>query len=467
MNILQAKLKAIELNPYLRDAIVAMQSIEKDEVGTAAVDKHWRMYWSPSFFETLSIDEAAGIVLHELDHLIDNDPERAASLGVTDKNPHKSMYAEVWNVAADAVINERRRREGVRLPDGAIYPEKVGLAPNMTKEQAFQELLKRQEQQQPQEPQPDNQEPGDSDEQDTQQPADGGGNQDEDSESQTGSDKQSPGSSTASNQGNGQQSGQSGQPQPPSTALSGGNGSGADGLERPWELPAPEEAPYGPDAEQPTEKVGLTPTEANQARRMAAESIKACGKASGNWSELADKILDSKPDPRKVFRKAFRRAMRISSSGSEATYRRPAKRNVSAEVIMPGKMGVQPNMCVILDTSGSMNEKDIALAMGFINKMLKKMGLDQIDLCLGDTELKNSQRVKSKLSTLKLDGRGGTNMGQLVKVAAARKPRPEAIVVITDGYTPWCSPIKIPVFAIVTNAYSTVPSWITGVNLTS
>ena len=75
--------------------------------------------------------------------------------------------------------------------------------------------------------------------------------------------------------------------------------------------------------------------------------------------------------------------------------------------------------------------------------------------------------MKSKLSTLKLDGRGGTNMGQLVKVAAARKPRPEAIVVITDGYTPWCSPIKIPVFAIVTNAYSTVPSWITGVNLTS
>lgn len=58
-------------------------------------------------------------------------------------------------------------------------------------------------------------------------------------------------------------------------------------------------------------------------------------------------------------------------------------------------------------------------------------------------------------------------MGQLVKVAAAKKPRPEAIVVITDGYTPWCSPINIPVFAIVTNAYSSVPSWITSVNLTS
>jgi predicted metal-dependent peptidase len=457
MNIVQAKMHAIARNPYLRDAIVAMKAVESREIDTAAVDKHWRMYWNPDFFAKLNLEEAAGIVLHELDHLIDNDMKRAASLGVTPKNPRLRLYAKLWNMAADAVINERRRREGVQLPDGGIYPETLGLDRNVTKEQAFRTLLDRND-----EPQEDSQQgPGAAnDNQKGGQSGDGGegqagnspGDQDGD---QDGSQSSSQGGSQSGSQGSGGNE--------PSNDRS--NGSGADGIERSWELDPPEEQPYGPGKQPTSGGDGLTETEADTVRRKAAESIKSRGAGAGSWSELADSVLNVDADPRKIFRKAFRRAVRLSASGGTSTYRRPPRQPVMG-LITPGKMGAEPNISVIVDTSGSMSHRDIGMAMGFINKMLKKLGLTELDVAMGDAELKDRRKVRRKLNNLQIVGRGGTHMGKLVELAAKNKPHPEAIVVITDGWTPWCEDVGIPTFAIITqlSGYET-PEWITSVRL--
>ena len=59
-------------------------------------------------------------------------------------------------------------------------------------------------------------------------------------------------------------------------------------------------------------------------------------------------------------------------------------------------------------------------------------------------------------------------MGRLVMGVAEMNPKPDAIVVVTDGYTPWCDKISIPVFAVITDSISdsyTPPKWIRHIDI--
>jgi predicted metal-dependent peptidase len=64
---------------------------------------------------------------------------------------------------------------------------------------------------------------------------------------------------------------------------------------------------------------------------------------------------------------------------------------------------------------------------------------------------------------LELKGGGGTEIDRLIVEAAELKPRPQLIVVATDGYTPWpAAAVGIPVVACLTQdaAAELVPKWI-------
>ena len=69
---------------------------------------------------------------------------------------------------------------------------------------------------------------------------------------------------------------------------------------------------------------------------------------------------------------------------------------------------------------------------------------------------------------VELAGGGGTDMRVLIVAAAEQKPKPDLIVVCTDGYTPWpAAPIGVPVVACITREQSlaNVPKWIDAVAL--
>ena len=50
------------------------------------------------------------------------------------------------------------------------------------------------------------------------------------------------------------------------------------------------------------------------------------------------------------------------------------------------------------------------------------------------------------LGAIRLEGGGGTDMGAGLDAAAALRPRPDLIIVLTDGFTPW-RPAPPPVSA--------------------
>lgn len=213
----------------------------------------------------------------------------------------------------------------------------------------------------------------------------------------------------------------------------------------------------------------MKPSEQDIIIRQTAERImeKACGDDAGSWQQWAKDIINPRVDPKLALLRMVRQAVEMTSGTGDYSYRRPNRRNPSREVLRPSAVQPIPRITVIVDTSGSMDKRDLGLSLGLIGKVLNGFRIrDGIQVICGDTR-KVTEAKAFDPKSIKLGGGGGTNMGKLVQHAAERKPRPQLIVVCTDGCTPWCEPVGIPVVACVTQDkyLKRVPSWIKAVSL--
>jgi predicted metal-dependent peptidase len=96
-----------------------------------------------------------------------------------------------------------------------------------------------------------------------------------------------------------------------------------------------------------------------------------------------------------------------------------------------------PELAVVCDTSGSMSEELLAMALAEVEGLLRALGMArQLRVLACDAAAGPAQRV-SAARQVTLTGGGGTNMGAGLAAAYALRPRPAVTVVLTDGYTPW------------------------------
>jgi predicted metal-dependent peptidase len=119
--------------PYLSAALWAMERLERPGLGTLAVDRRWRLYYDPEAVLDWSVEELAGVLYHEVCHLLCDHAGRAAMA----EDPF------LWNVAADAEINDGLREEKVLLPDRPIYPDALGLPNGLLAEEYYAHIAQR------------------------------------------------------------------------------------------------------------------------------------------------------------------------------------------------------------------------------------------------------------------------------------------------------------------------------------
>jgi predicted metal-dependent peptidase len=149
------------------------------------------------------------------------------------------------------------------------------------------------------------------------------------------------------------------------------------------------------------------------------------------------------------------------------TYRRPSRRASSTpDVVLPSLRQPRPRVAMVLDTSASMGEELLAQAIGEVGGVLRSLGLGRRDLrviCC-DAEAYQAQRVFDARS-IRLLGGGGTDMGAGLFAAAALRPRPDLVIVLTDGHTPWPArppgDVRVVVGLMDPNGHS--PEWATTV----
>ncbi len=209
-------------------------------------------------------------------------------------------------------------------------------------------------------------------------------------------------------------------------------GSGAHGVPQTWELP-------GADRLSIDELEGsLIRQQVAQDIRRAAQSGQAVPTGLERWARA---YLHPKVDWRREFAANVRSGIDTVLGAVDYSYRRPSRRTgtpLGRAVIFPALVQPVPRVAVVVDTSGSMSEPELAQALAEISGILRSNGIgrNRLTVLACDTAVRTTQEVFSA-SHIQLAGGGGTDMGAGIAEAERLRPRPEIIVVITDGYTPW------------------------------
>lgn len=224
----------------------------------------------------------------------------------------------------------------------------------------------------------------------------------------------------------------------------GGCGSGCDGLPRAHELP--------PDAD-----VGAVDAEdGGQIRRRVAieyrEHVTSRGTEPGDALRWANALLEPRIAWEPLLSGVVRRAVGWVHGRTDYTYSRPSRRqSSSAQVVLPGMRRPSPAVAMVVDTSGSVDDRLLARAMGEVEGALRSLGLrgQAVTIISCDAAVHTVQRVR-RARDARLGGGGGTDMRVGLAAAAELRPRPDVVIVFTDGYTPW--PKNPPAGAAVVTA---------------
>jgi predicted metal-dependent peptidase len=458
--------------PYYYPIAFKMTLVETTRVPTAGVDNRLRLYYNPHLVGTLSEPELLGLLWHEVQHPArDHLSERGLPLirfikGALADRLHgeeafkrlQEVYQEVlgqeeafwrpgakgqlenpstedlilWmvardvaNVSFDLEINDDAEAAGVKLPPWVVSVEQFGFPRGLTGEEYALRILDKLWGQGQGQSQGQGQ----------------GQTQDQDQD-------QGQGQSQAQDQGQGQRQGSSDNP-----SGDGGRGDRFIDALREFIRKVPrdiivEEVAQELEREHPElREAGVSEAVARVAIRQTAEEIvkqasKEPGSVPAGILRTAEAILKPRVDWRSVLRAKVGKALVDLNARERPTYHRPHRRQGAlGNVLLPGAYGLKPEVAVVIDTSGSMGEKELGQALGELKALLRH---HRPTVYTVDAEVHTAQKVFS-LDQVRLLGGGGTDMGRGIEKAV--EDGHDLVVVLTDGYTPW--PEKAPRATVV------------------
>ena len=412
-----ARYLILEDFPYLADAILALKPRVKRGLGTLAVDQYWRMYYDPETIEEWSAAAVAGTIVHEVFHLIRRHHYRGRNYADPD----------MANIAMDVAINPSIMEMGLKIPVALVIPSDKGLPENLTMEEYYA-LLKEQQQK--------------------------GGQKQKQNQNGSGKGQGQGGGSgqKQQNNGNGQQdNNQEGDGQDDTyhgdkPHVGGGHcGSAATGRKAEWEEAPPE-----------NESQGLDDERSKMIARNVAQKMLNHQKTRGNLPagllRWAEELIQPEIPWYQLLTAHVRRIMGYQSGPTYSTYTRPNRRHYDSEVVFPGRGKPKQNVTVIIDTSGSMSDKELGHALAELRGVFKATPGVGVNVISCDAAASTAKRVMN-LKQVTLQGGGGTDMRVGIE-GALEKGNPSMIIVLTDGETPWPdAPVGIPIVAgIINNA---------------
>lgn len=377
--LLAARFRAAGDRPYLASALYSLTVVPSDRVPTMGVDRHWRCYVSPAFVEQTPVEQLAGVWIHEVAHLLRDHHGRADRLTADQRADHHRV-----NLAQDCEINDDLVADGLPLPEGRIHPELYGLPTGQLFEQYLPSL--------PATP-----------------PCRGG----------------CAGAGGAA-RGAGKGAGGAAACDCPPVEC----GSGAHGHGTPWDLP---------EASAPA----VRGVEADAIRRQTAQAVRAHARGRGTvpagWQRWAEQVLEPTIDWRQALAGAVREAAAWAGGAVDYTYRRPSRRGAALPgVVLPSLRRPLPRVAIVIDTSGSMSDDDLAAVLAEVGGVLRAVGVrgNRVAVLACDADVHAARRV-STVGEVVLAGGGGTDMRVGITAALAVPEPPHFVIVLTDGYTPW------------------------------
>ena len=399
----------IVTRPYYSTALFSLQVVWGG-TKTLAVDFQGRLYMSPQFVTNITRPEFMGCVLHEINHLVRVHGTRRGS---------REHF--LWNVAGDMEINGDLLGDGILLPKGRLHPAMIDMPVSQPAEAYYKKLRE--------------------------------------------SNVKIPFPELMKAAGDEDGEGEDA----PCMGRCGtmATGDSADGAS-----PEMEEAAKAAGA------AGLKPFEIERvvnstsiAVRDFIEQEKGRGTVPAGLARFAELRLKPQVDWRRALRRGISKAHRMERGHDDFTFTRPSRRHPTlkpGDFILPSMVRHVPNLALVIDTSGSMSGDDLAACVAEASGIIATAGEIQAIACDAQAYPSGSVRTAKKIS---LQGGGGTDMTVGINEAMKTHPKPDVIVVLTDGYTPWpvTKPGKPVVVGLVGKTFGyvpAVPSWAKVVHIT-
>ncbi|MFF9285072.1 vWA domain-containing protein [Streptomyces griseosporeus] len=202
-------------------------------------------------------------------------------------------------------------------------------------------------------------------------------------------------------------------------------GSGADGRARGWDL--------GPDGAR-----GLSEQERDGVRFRVAQAITGRpGTAPEGWRRWAEEVFHPPQPWRELLGAALRSAAAASGASDDYSYGRPSRRAASVPgAVLPSLRRRPPRVCVVIDTSGSVSDAELGSALLEVAAIGRAVGgrRGQVSVVSCDAAA-GLARPLCQAEGIELIGGGGTDLR--AGFDQALRTRPDVIVALTDGQTPW------------------------------
>ncbi|MFJ5775396.1 VWA-like domain-containing protein [Streptomyces sp. NPDC093094] len=204
-------------------------------------------------------------------------------------------------------------------------------------------------------------------------------------------------------------------------------GSGADGLDRDWDL--------GPDGAR-----GLGEQEQDAVRFRVAQGITGRpGDTPKGWRRWAEEVFHPPQPWRELLGAAVRSAASGPGAGGDYSWGRPSRRSSGLPgVVLPSLRRTPPRVAVVVDTSGSVSDAELGSALLEIAAISRAVGgrRDLVRVLSCDAAARVVHPL-CRAEDIPLVGGGGTDLRTGFARALAALPRPDVVVALTDGQTPW------------------------------
>jgi predicted metal-dependent peptidase len=207
---------------------------------------------------------------------------------------------------------------------------------------------------------------------------------------------------------------------------------------------------------------------------------KGMGSVPGELLRWANELLNPQIDWRRELAGSLRSSLATVLGRRDYTFSRPSRRQSSMaesdpEFILPSmRKPSPPTIAIVIDTSGSVQEKEITEFLSEVDGIATANGIAQgISVIPCDSQVGEIQKIRtiSGIAEIKLKGGGGTDLRVGISAAESLRPQPKIIIVLTDGYTPWPDSIdghieSLIVCCSVSESVANVPQFATAIDMT-
>ena len=493
----EAKIACARYWRFARDFIFSIKTVPVLGLGTMAVDKRLRLLYDPEYIRYSTPREIKSCILHELCHIL---MKHHARLRDIIDNP-SSVHYDAWNVAADLSVNYLLNEE-FSSPPNRTYDFHVGVdwllpgrgnyksfVDNRSTEQYFRQVIQEQDHDQESDNDGTNRQSNTGEDSGSSARFQRENNSMPDEHRQHDGQSRSAGADERQAEQAGRGTGSSDQPdsgdQCRDSERTSDDGCTAESntagqllqnehgqLEwhgEPLKKPGTGGTHFLIDSDDECMlPEGLSNSELDSMLINASHKMQSIGtkEYSHELSELVRNISPITLDPWSYVLKKVSGKLNSARKGrGKRSYRRLNKRSIGSGVCRPVYRGDKPSLAICVDTSGSMSNKDYEVAFSTISKLCKHFGNNEkINIVAGDTEAKeltvlHGNASEDEIKKLKFTGGGGTDVGVLIE-KASELYKPDVIVAITDGITPWPNKsFKQPYVAVITQGEKELKNW--------